>query len=394
MTDSSKQPKTWGITHLPPESELDILLAKTKGRLFMKKGAGYLGSLLCSHDFVWDTECDTAWNNGATIGFSPYFFYALDAEGRVTLLAHELWHTGYDHFSRLGNRCPDVWNIAGDYVINNDLDNMGYSFTRLMELAPGACLDHQHDNKTTEQIYAELDPQGGGGGGQSPGDMGGDIKIDEGTPSKEDMMGKIVKAQQASCMAKEAGVIPGEIQEIIEEFLSPVLPWEVLLHRFFNEMDASDYSWKRPNRRYEDDYLPTMHSDNGLEHLIYYLDVSGSITTAQALRFFSEVKSIHEDLVPKRLTMVTFDTKIQDIYELEEGDPFQKFEITGRGGTSLTEVQEHIAKHKPSAAVIFSDMYVSPMRENPGSPILWAVMDNKNAKVPFGHMVHIKDTDL
>lgn len=404
------QYETWGVTDLPSRDVLDRMLDKTKGRLFFKHGAGYLGSLLCSHEFVWDEDCPTAWCNGDTIGFNPWFFYALDQDGRVTLLAHELWHTGYDHFTRRGERNPDVWNIAGDFIINNDLDKNGYCFKRLLELAPGACLDHQHDNKTTEQIYNEImkPPQGGNqgspqqgsgkpGGASDPKSMGGDIRQTGGKdkdgnptgPSKQDIIGKLVKARQASRMAKEAGVVPSEIEEIIDNFLSPVLPWESLLFRYFSAMDQSDYSWKRPNRRYSDAYLPCMHSDNGLEHLVYYLDVSGSVTPQQAKRFFSEVFHIHQNLAPKKITMITFDTKIHDIFELTDEDSFHQFKIHGRGGTCLKEVQKDIEERKPTAAVIFSDMYVSPMEKNPGSPIIWAVMDNKKAKVPFGTMIHI-----
>lgn len=410
--------RTWGVTDTLTWEVLERLLSKTKGLLLTKHGAGYLGSLLCHHDYIWDEDCPTAYNTGATIAFNPWFFYALDKEGRITLLAHELWHSGYDHFTRRGDRCPDYWNIAGDYVINNDLQNNNYSFDRLLQLCPKACLDHQYDNMSTEEIYNLLNPTGqmmmpqpvpmpgqpcssgspsaGQGTPLDPaqGGMGADVRVGSGTPSKDVMIGNLVRAKQASIIAKEAGVIPGEIEQVIENFLNPVLPWETLLHRFFNEMDQSDYSWKRPNRRYESDYLPCMYSDNGLDHLVYYLDVSGSITDSQALRFFSEVHHIHQDLTPKKLTMITFDTKIRDVYELTEDDPFDKFQIHGRGGTSLVEVQEDIKKRKPTAAIIFSDMYVKAMKEDPGVPILWAVMDNKRAKVPFGQIIHIRKDQI
>lgn len=413
------------LSHIqvPDQETLDLMLAKTKGRLFMMKGAGFLGSLLCNYNFIWDEDCPTAWCNGDTIAFNPRFFTWLSADGRVMLLAHELWHTGFDHMSRLDGRCPDYWNKAADFVINNMLDHHGYSFEDVKSL--DICLDHQYDNMTTEQVYDLLGPPPGGGGSQSlpmpgnspptPGSSPGASQSPSQDPSQDPSHGspqggtselsgdlrqptqdqsasiksKLIKAIQSSRMSREAGIIPGETSLLIEKFLDPILPWETLLAKFFTDISQDDYSWKRPSRRYEDEYLPSPAGDNRLEHLIYYLDVSGSISDHDILRFNSEVRSIHKDYNPKRLTLVTFDTKIQDIFEFTEDMPFEKIEVHGRGGTSLVEVRQHIERHRPTAAIIFSDLYVPMMDRNPGSPILWIVTGNKSAKVPFGRMIHI-----
>jgi len=308
------------------------------------------------------------------------------------------------------NRCPDLWNKAADYVINNKLEHWGFDFSQLMEIQP--CLDHQYDDMTTEQVYALLEknqqgqpmPQPSPGNGQAqqnPGQnssqgpgtpgLGGDLRKPLSPEAAAAVKGKLVQAAQASKMAKEAGVIPGETELLLEEFLDPVLPWEVLLARFYTDISSDDYSWKRPSRRHEDEYLPSPDGDNRLEHLIYYMDISGSVTDQQIQRFFSEVKFIHETYQPKRVTMVTFDTKIHDTFELEEGEPFRTFTIHGRGGTDLNDVQKHIKKHQPTAAVVFSDLYCHPMSPNPGPPVLWVVIDNKQAKVNFGKMIHIKE---
>jgi predicted metal-dependent peptidase len=387
-----------------PREQLDQLLAKTKGRLFFKHAAGFLGSLLCDHEFVWDESCPTAWCNGSKIGWNPKFFTWLTPDERVTVLAHELWHTGYLHMTRIGDmRCPDYWNKAADFVINNRLQKDGYLFgDKLMSLRP--CLDRQYDDMTTEQVYDLITPPDGGkpmpqpggdpGGDPSQGDpLSGDLREPEAgdkSGTQDKLIAKVVKAAQSSRMAKEAGVVPGETELLIDEFLNPILPWEVLLQRYFTELSKDDYSWKRPSRRYEDDYLPSIDGDNGLEHIIYYLDISGSVSDADILRFNSEVKFIHDVLAPKKLTLVTFDTELHDFYEFADDEAFEKIVVTGRGGTSLHEVQEHIKKHRPTAAVIFSDLYCTPMQEDPGVPVLWVVVDHKTAEVPFGQMIHIK----
>ena len=204
-----------------------------------------------------------------------------------------------------------------------------------------------------------------------------------------DVIGKVVQAVQAAQMSDQAGSIPGEILLEIDKFLNPKLPWRVLLRRFFTEQSREDYSWKRPNRRYDDVYLPSMNSEDGLTKINYYLDTSGSVSDADILRFNSEVRHIKEEFQPEELNLITFDTSIRDEYHFAKDDPFEKIVVTGRGGTDLDPVAEHILKHKPNVAVIFSDLWVDPMPSVGSIPVLWVVIGNPNAIVPFGQMVHI-----
>ena len=379
--------KTNQTTTLPSQADLDRMLDRAKGFVFTKKGAGFLGSLMCNHDFIWDDETnDTAWCNGQTIAFNRTFFAKRVPETRITLLVHELWHTGYNHMGRIGDRDPYIWNIAGDFVINNGMDDDGFSFEGMNPL-----LDHQYDNMSTEQVYealiqdAQKVPQG-------KYDMSGDVKpadAGEADGGNSTVISKIVQAKQSSIMSKETGVIPGEIEQIIDKFLNPVLPWNTILMKYFTELSNDDYSWKRPSRRYEHEYLPSLSGENGLDHIINFFDVSGSVTDQQLLRCCSEMSYVQEVLNPKRMTLVTFDEKIQDVYEFNQHEPFKKITIHGRGGTSLDPVQKYIKQHKPTAAVVFSDLYCHPMTENPGSPILWLILDNIHARTEFGTKIHI-----
>src|SRR5690606_7356868 len=198
---------------------------------------------------------------------------------------------------------------------------------------------------------------------------------------KQTVINSVVQAVHQAKASGQAGNIPGAIKEILKKFLEPVIPWQTVLMQFFTDLLDEDYSWKRPNRRYSDMYLPSKFTDDGrLEHLMYFLDVSGSISEAQILRFNSEVKYIQETLKPQRLTLIQFDTMIQDVKEFNVDDPFDEIEIIGRGGTSFVPVREYIQEHKPTAAIIFSDMFCPPMEPlEEEIPIVWVVMDNHRA---------------
>lgn len=395
---------------LPTQAVLDKMMGQVKGLIFAKKGAGFLGSLLCDTPIIWDDTRPTAWTNGEVIAFNPHFFLWLTPQERVTVLAHELWHIACDHMGRVGQaRDPKDWNKAADFFINNMLKDHGYTFEPNL-ITIGPCLDPKYDMMSTEQIYdlihkqppsgnAPPPPQSPPGPGQgqgattpgqiSPGDLEGDVVPYPSAETAAKVVQKIVKATQAAKRSNEAGIIPGEVKLLINEFLNPILPWEVLLSRFFTELSNDDYSWRRPSRRYDDEYLPSLMGQNGLEHLIYYLDLSGSTSDRDVLRFNSEVKFIHEQLRPKLLTLVTFDTRITGEFIFTDDMPFDKLELHGRGGTCLREVTDHIEKHKPSAAVIFTDLYVTPMRSNPGVPLLWVCVNHPKATVPFGQLIHI-----
>lgn len=209
------------------------------------------------------------------------------------------------------------------------------------------------------------------------------------------VVNNVVRAmhQQKLSGGAEPGKMPGRTEEVITQFLKPVVKWEALLERFFTELLDEDYTWARPNRRYQDIYLPSRFTDDGrLEHLAYFQDVSGSIQTKDSLRFNSELAYVWRKYAPEKMSIIQFDTVIQQTDELKEGDSFTEIKIVGRGGTDLREVREWIIKNKPTAAIIFSDLEVAPMEELPFDiPIIWVCIRNPRATVPFGKLIHINN---
>lgn len=369
------------INQLPPG--IDRLIDRVKGRLFSKKGAGFLGSLLARVTLRWTRDIPTAAIGIKTLFWNPDFFLSLDEETRITVLAHELWHNAFLHGARLNERCPDIWNIAADHVINLMLKEHGYYMGGFPYV-----MDDQFKGLSTDQIYDILIRPGAPQPGQgNPGPLGDDIlPID---PNQfADALADVVAAAHAARITGQPGSIPGEVELTIETFLSPKLPWETILYNFFNALTAEEYSFARPSRRFHDPIVPGITGRNGLEHLIYYLDVSGSITDDHIHRFNSEVKFIQEELRPERLTLVTFDTTIQDVYEFERDDPFEKIVVHGRGGTSLHEVFEHARREAPTAMIVFTDLEVG-IPDNPGIPIIWVCIENPSQSVPFGQLIHL-----
>lgn len=372
-----------------PHNELpagiDELFSKTKGGLFFKKGAGFLGTLLAKLNTVWTSEIDTACISAKTLYWNPDFFVSLDRESRISVLAHELWHNAYMHGARLGDRCPDSWNKAGDHAINLMLKQHGYYMDGFPYL-----MDPQFTDMSTDEIYDIIKKPGGGGAGSGPPGLGRDIMGMDPADVAQAITDVIGAMAAAGMSGMKPGDIPGEITLTVDQFLNPKLPWETILFNFMNALTSQEYSFARPNRRFVDPLVPGLTGRNGLEHLIYYLDISGSITDDHIIRFNSEVKFIQETLEPERLTLVTFDTQIQDVYEFEKDDPFEKVVVTGRGGTDLHDVFEHAQANNPTAMIVFTDMEVG-IPENPGIPIIWVCIDNPKMKAPYGQLIHLSD---
>lgn len=392
-------------------SKLNRELDRVKSKVFLGKNAAFLATLMCSMEFVWSDHVQTAATNGLTLWWNPEFFMSLDPKVRETVLVHELWHPAFLHMLRRGSRNPKIWNYAADIVINNQLDSEGYSFE-----GTSPWLDHSYDGWNTEDIYDDLYKKGEEYLQQSmpmyqwvnPGSGIGDETdiIEPGENGTDDSPGAKSQAAQiahaitnnvvmASHNAKLAGDLPGNVEVILKQFLEPKLPWKNLLQNFFNQLCTQDYSWSRPNRRYNDMYLPSLQDQQeALDHLVYYLDVSGSISEMDIIRFHSEFKYVKETFVPEKMTMVQFDTIIQKEEVFERDRPFEEIHVIGRGGTSLVCVRDHILENKPTAAVIFSDLYCDVMEKLPiGSeiPIIWICVNNRSARVNEGQLIHIKE---
>ena len=396
-----------------PCSEFDLnlqemirLLDITKSQVFMNPGAAFFGPLMSYLQFVWTMDVRTAATDGTTFYWNPKWFLKLDPAVRRTVLMHELWHNARLHMVRCGSRNPKVWNYACDIRINNDLQREGYSF-----VGTRPWMDHSFDDQgraSEEDIYDKLMAMAENarnallgvnpwdGEPEEEDEDGGDMLESPDGMQKitdQDVLSSVVSAAHQARLSGHAGDIPGETEYVLKQFLQPKIPWEVEFQRFFQELIEEDYTWARPNRRMLDMiYLPSRYEDEGrLDHLVYFEDVSGSITDAQVIRFNSELKYVWDELKPKKMTIVQFDTQIQNIIVLKEGDDFEEVKVVGRGGTCLICVREMMMELRPTAAVIFSDLYCDPMEPLPFDvPTIWVAIDNKTTPIPFGTRINLK----
>ena len=366
------------------DTDLSRELDKVKSKLFFGSNASILGSLMCSCNFIWDDTVKTAATDGENIWWNPKWFKEIPPETRKTVLAHELWHIAKLHMLRFGTKNKKVWGEACDYSINNALVADGYTFEGVKPL-----IDPMFIDWAEEDIYDYLMQQMPPSSPHCNDDDEADDLIEPSKEIKSNIVNNVVQASHQAKIAKSAGNLAGQVETVLGKYLKPIVPWQSLLYHFFTDLGNFDYSWARPNRRYQDMYLPSVKQDESvLLSLNYYFDVSGSVSDEDIKRFNSEVAYIKEAFCPKKLTVVQFDTCIRKIDVFTEDDPYDKLKVIGRGGTSLIPVHEHIQETLPNAAIIFSDLYCPPMEAVP-VPVVWVVIGNRNAKVNFGKVIHI-----
>lgn len=360
-------------------------LEKTKISVFLNNSnVAFLGSLMCTLTFNLNENLKVPiQTNGLAININPkLFFDILTPNQRRTKLIHILWHVARLHSLRGINKNPDYWNQACDEVINLDMlwekqhNNANYEFT-------DTHFNDDHQGIPEEGIYSlllENQEENNSNSDQ-------DLVAPESDQAKIQIINNVTKAYQA---AKAAGKNPGNINTILDKFLNPILNWRVLLKEFFTELlDTGDYSWRRPNRRYSDIYLPSKVPNEGrLTHLMYFLDVSGSVTEEEINQFNSELKAIKEDLEPEKLSVYCFDTNIISKKVFTKDMPFDKLEACIGGGTDYTEVHDEIVKENPTAAIIFTDLWCEPM-EPVKVPVLWICNNNEHHEIKTGKIIRL-----
>ena len=359
--------------------------------MMMQRDTAFYTAILFSLKQNITEEIPTAATDGRTLLINPAFFWDLPLNERITLLAHEVLHVALDHMHRRGNRNPELWNVAADYVINYCLVAANY------KLPAGGLYDSQYANMTTEQVYALLDKKSNQEQQKLISQCNIDVQYpeqakDPGNAVTQDEVTDIIlrATTQAKAMGQSPGSIPGEIDINLQRTLNPPLPWKIILPRYLTEFSKDNYTFKRPNRRFMPDfYLPTAHSE-AICNLAICVDTSSSVEDHQFNDFITKIYEMQKMMKPKKISIMAFNTQFVSEQELDEyDDPFKKLKFKGRGGTRIQPAHEWIAKNKPTVAIIFTDgefNQTSPIDKS--IPIIWLIYNNPGWKSTFGRVIH------
>ena len=376
-------------------------LNKAKIQLMSSPDSAFFTTVCLSMKHIIDPKVPIACTNGINIRFNPDFLLKLTLPQQVFLLLHETMHCAYMHMHRGQGFDHEKFNRAADYVINAQLIERGFSMPK------GGLFEKKYKNMSTEEVYKLLPddpppPPGGGGGHgdfgpdlESPDAGGGESSPAETKAAEEALSDIIVRAAiQSKVAGDKPGTIPGEIEIFINKLLDPKLPWYRILHKYMNQFNRNDFTFRKPNRRFfPDHYLPSLHSEN-LDEVAVAVDASGSVSDADFLQFISEVHTILKRFRPAKITLVQFDSRLKAVDEVRNVSELSRVKFSGRGGTQIEPVLEWARTNKPTVLLIFTDGYFHHHEaEAPKFPVVWLIHDNDGFAAPFGKVIHYQPHD-
>jgi predicted metal-dependent peptidase len=332
-----------------------------------------------------------------------------DIKQRVAILEHECHHLIKNHLNRLGGRQRELWNIAADLAVNQDIQNLPdwvyttdkyppdwkmhkgkpaeYYYNVLKQHQKQISFSQNSDGTTKVTIKNSDGSTHGEFDMDAPGNHGkwGDKEGDSQDIAEEVIRQTVKKAVDETQRLK--GKVPGKLQDDIDQlFKPPVLPWHRLLRKWVGlRVKASfKYSWKWPNRRFgmtQKGKIPTRKL-----LITVAIDTSGSVSDADLQAFMVEIQGIMRSYKSK-ITIIECDAEVQKVYKLT---PHTKVDpkFKGRGGTSFVPVFDHIAEKRVETdlLVYFTDLCGTFPDHAPRYPTLWVTID-ANMKAPWGDVL-------
>lgn len=393
---------------------------------------------LASVEIFWSTSIPTACAGNGFIFFNPEFYTKLPEDTRNTIMAHEVWHLILKHLARGIEFDPTDYNRAGDFVINIVLEDEGFSFD-FGEVDFVPCKDPKYRGMSTEEVYNDIRKErkkkkeeppkdtkkkepstDNDGDNPKPNDTDEDQDQNQDKDQDEDKNQDHVSRSVIEDLVKAAADtiagnddynnVPNQISKDkkdlkdLTESLGEDTGYthieleitdrktairgktyeEIFADYLIDPISGAKRSFMRPNRRQHgmsdsNFRLPgrvkRKTKSNRLAHLIYALDVSGSITKETAQTFHDSVRTIKELLNPNLLTVLFFDTEIKLVKTFTDQQPYGKITVEAGGCTKLDAVYAYAANRKIDAMVIFTDLAVTILPE-PKWHTIWLVPEH------------------
>jgi predicted metal-dependent peptidase len=408
---TAKPKKTREFTAVEKNKIVEKLVTARVGLLLRHP---FFGNLATRLELVDASDwCSTLATDGRKFYYSNEFVNKLTPKQAEFGFAHEVLHNVFDHMGRRDGRDPTLSNIAADYAANQILkdERIGEipEFIKIFQ-------DNKYRGWSYEQIYNELYDKAEkinlnelgelldehlDGEGDEDGDGEGDGKDGTGRPKlsaeeKKKIRDEIKEAMVAAAQAAGAGRIPAGVARMISDFTEPKMDWRQLLRMSIQSILKSNFSFSRPNRKSQHSgaVLPGMMNEETIDVSIG-IDMSGSISNAQAKDFLSEVKGIMDEYVDFKLDIWCFDTQVYNYAKFtgDTADEIMSYEVKGGGGTDF-DVNWTFMKDEdivPKKFIMFTDGYpCGSWGDEDYCDTLFIIHGDETINAPFGQTAHYK----
>ena len=394
----------------------------------------FFGSLVLRLPLRADPTRRTLASDGAEIRYSPDWVAETDAHLIETAMARVVMACALKHHTRRGEREPERWQTASQFVTHALLRDAGFTLPPAAEAWEDLSVEQAYDRRpepregeSGEEGNASQDAGGAGAGAgsqpppgvdsgesgdRSPGDGDGQYKDDgnreEGSsdaPPSHDPAGtgEVMDAgaragdgsysgeapvdtaaeehvwdeamHQALSIASAEGLAPGAVEETVRNAHASTVDWRTLLRRYMTDASRRDYTWSAPNRRFIDSglYLPSIRSE-GIDTIAVIIDTSGSVPGQTLAEFWAELREVVDEIRPERIIVLQVDAALRDAAEYTADDLPEEIALKGRGGTDFRPGFEWLDEQgiQPGLCLYFTDMECSSYPETePDFGVLW-----------------------
>ena len=336
-----------------------------------------------------------------TLRYNPDFVKSITIPETIGVLAHEALHCALGHCTpqRIQGRNVKKWGRAIDYAVNLLVINAK------LKLPENGLLDQKYTGMTAERIYDLLPdlPTDDDNTHTDPSEFGAVRKPthDDGTLLSS---GELLQLQgqwkmagkQATEIAKQAGDLPANFEELIEELnREPQVDWREEFRYCMTSSNQADWSWSRVNRKFVSSgiYLPSLYAPS-MGPIVWCTDSSGSVTQPEFEGFGTEFNAVAEETQPEIIHFMWADTKLHGIEEITMDQmPVDKIKPIGRGGTHFNAPFKWVEQEgiRPDCLVYLTDLEGKCTVEPPDYPVLWinTTKGKTQNDVPFGTVITI-----
>ena len=345
----------------------------------------------------------TARTNGIDCEYGNAFIKDMVDSDLRGLIIHENLHKVYQHmflWQHLYKEDGKTANMACDYVINLEIDDLDKRTGGFITLPKGGLLDERFRGMDSQTVYNILrDEKEDGDGDGDGGDQGfDDHDWESGKDMSQEEIEQVTKdinqaIRQGQLMASKLG---GNQSRALGSLIEPKVDWREQLRDFVSSTAVGkDIStWQRVNRRWlqHDVYMPSTVTET-IGRIVVAPDMSGS-TEPYVSKFLSEVQGICLNVKPEKVDLIYWDTEVarHEVYTQEKlGTLASSTKPAGGGGTDVRCVSTYLKDNqiKPECVVIMTDGYLYGDWGTWSAPVLWVIVGGNKVVPPVGSAIYL-----
>lgn len=397
-----------------PQTDAQVREKLVTARIALLLKAPFFGNLATRLQLInADEWCPTAATDGRKFYYNSEFLKKMPAKQLEFLMGHEVLHCVYDHMGRRGDRDPQLWNIADDYCVNQDLLDQ-----KIGEKIPVGLYEPKYKGWSAEEVYDDLyekadkiniddlldmmldehlDGDGDSDGENDADGEGGESKKGKGRPQlseeeKKAIRDEIKEAVMTAAQTVGAGNLPVGVRRMIKDLTTPQLDWRALLQQQIQSTLRTDYTWARASRKGwdMDAIMPGSDFDKEID-ICVSIDTSGSMSESMLKDILGEVKGIMESYTSFRLHLWSFDTEVYPegakVFTAENLDEIMDWEPMGGGGTDFTANWKWMRANdiQPKKFIMFTDGYPWDSWGEPDyCDTMFVIHGSTTIEAPFG----------